>query len=192
MPDKKPAPKSSVPKGTHYGVAAFAVGLGVYIWWATGDPTNPPKPPKPDLHEGAEIDAPITLVTADKQDLACASDKEFEGYHCAFKTPEDTWPDLDTRDPEQRKKMLVPYMTVDDVMFLIPGLFEQPSVDERYRDELPRARSRDKLERFTAQCKLKVRKQWEGVMVRWSPKAEWQGPQKVWIGEVSNCQVSEP
>ena len=192
MPQKKPERSSAIPKGTHYGVAAFAIGLGVYIWWATGDPSSPPEIPKPTLYKDAVIDAPVTLVTADKFDLACASEKEFEGYHCAFTKPDEPWPDLDATNAEQRKKLLVPYMTVDDVLFLIPGLFEDPAIDERYRDELPKKRSRDRLERFTAQCKLKLRTELDGVMVRWNPKGEWQGPKKVWIGEASNCQVSEP
>lgn len=192
MSQKKPERSSTVPKGTHYGIAALALGLGVYIWWATGDPSTPPVQPKPTLIQGAVIDAPITLVTADKTDLACAWEQELDGYHCAFKKPDEAWPDLDTTNAEQRKKMLVPYMTVDDVMFLIPGMFEDPAVDERYRDELPKRRPRDKLERFTAQCKLKLLKEVEDVRVRWNPTAEWQGPSKVWIGEVGSCQVSEP
>ncbi len=178
-------------KGTHYGVVALALGFGLYTWWVTGDPTNPPEIPKPVLHKDAVIDAPITLVTADKFDLSCASEHEVNGYHCAFKKPDEPWPDLDAKDPEQRKKMLVPYMTVDNVMFLIPGMFEDPAVDERYRDELPTHKPRERLERFTAQCKLKLIKDID-VQVRWGPKKSWENNGKAWVGEVSNCQVSEP
>jgi hypothetical protein len=196
MPQKKPegssAGSSIGSKGTHYGVAAIAIGLSAYIWWVTGDPSTPPEHPKPSLFQDAVIDVPLTLVTADKTDLACASEQEFEGYHCAFKKTTEAWPDLDATNAEHRKKMLVPYMTVDNVMFLIPGMFEDPAIDERYRDEVPRKLPRDRLERFTAQCKLTLRKEVEGVMVRWNPTGDWQGPNKVWIGEVSNCQVSEP
>lgn len=192
MSQKQPERFSFGANGTHYGVAALALGLGVYIWWVTGDPMNPPQPPKPDLHKDAVIDAPITLVTADKTDLTCASTEEYEGYHCAYKTPEEAWPGLDSTNAEHRKKMLVPYMTVDNVMFLIPGLFEDPGVDERYRDELPKKRPRDKLERFTAQCQLKLLTQFKGVKMRWAPDKPWEGPNDVWVGEVSNCQVSEP
>ena len=181
-----------VGKATHYGVAAIALGLGIYIWWATGDPATPPESPKPSMYVGAVLDVPITLVTADKSDLACAVDADFDGYRCQYQTKEKAWEGLDPKNPEHRKKMLVPYMTVDDVMFLIPGMFEDPAVDERYRDELPKARSRERLERFTAQCKLKLIREVENVVVRWKPEGEWQGPHKVWIGEASSCQVSEP
>ncbi|MCU0692023.1 MAG: hypothetical protein MUF54_11525 [Polyangiaceae bacterium] len=179
-------------KTTHYGVAAIALGLSVYIWWATGDPATPPERPKPEMFEGAGIDGPITLVTADKHDLSCSMPQEVAGYRCAFKEPDEPWPGVDTKDPEARKKLLAPYMTVDDVMFLIPGMFEEPAVDERYRDEIPKRLARDKLERFTAQCKLKLVKHVDAVQVQWQPKTAWQGPHKVWIAEATSCQVSEP
>jgi hypothetical protein len=192
MSQKKPDGQPLGGKATHYGVAVIAVGLSVYTWWVTGDPTTPPEQPKPTLHQDAVIDAPITLVTADKTDLACASESEIDGFRCAFKKPNEPWPDVDPTNAEHRKKMLVPYMTVDNVMFLIPGMFEDPAVDERFRDEVPRRLPRDKLERFTAQCKLTLRKEMDAVMVRWNPTGDWQGPHKIWIGETSNCQVSEP
>lgn len=183
---------SSIPKSTHIGVGVIAIALCSYIWWVTGDPAVLPKKNQPELSQGTVIDAPITLVSADKRDLACASDLEFEGYHCAFKTSQEPWPDWDLSNAEIRKKTLSPYMTVDNIMFLIPGLFEDPAINERYQDDAPHSQSRDNLDRFTAQCKLKAVHQLEGVMVRWLPTGKWQGPHKVWIGEASNCQVSDP
>jgi hypothetical protein len=91
-----------------------------------------------------------------------------------------------------RKLLLAPYKTIDDILLFIPGLFEDPTVNERFQDELPQKKSRDKLQRFTAQCKLKLLKEVDGVRVRWSPKADWQGPHKAWIGVPESCQVSEP
>ena len=198
----------------HFGVAAITVGICVFIWWVTGDPSKPPERPKPAMFKGAEIDAPITLVSADKTDLACVFEREVDGFHCAFKKKDEPWvsadatkaegdtdpekadgseePDTDAAKAEPRKKMLAPYMTVDSTLFLIPGLFEDPAVDERYRDDLPRRLPRAKQERFTAQCKLTLRSEVEGVLVRWSSSGAWQGPHKVWIGEASECRVSEP
>ena len=60
------------------------------------------------------------------------------------------------------------------------------------RDEPPHKGGREKLQRFTAQCKIKLIKEVDGVMVRWNPKWQWQGPQKVWIAVPSNCQTNEP
>ncbi len=194
------ADRPNVPtKVVHFGFLGTAVFLGGYMWWATGDVVPAPTPPKPSLYAGAEIDAPITLVTADKHDLNCAKDEAADGYHCAFKAPDVPWPDFDERDPEARKKLLAPYKTVDDTLFLIPGMFEDPAVDERYRDEPSTSKPRDKLERFTAQCKLKLLREVDLVQVKWFRDADkakdrtlWQGPQKAWIGVPINCQVSEP
>jgi len=179
-------------KAVHYGFLGVSVLLGGYIWWATGDLNPPPVRPAPSMYAGAEIDAPITLVTADKHDLTCAWADAADGYHCAFATPEKTWPDFDDKDATARKQLLAPYKTIDDILFLIPGMFEDPAVDERYRDEPPGRKPRDKLERFTAQCKLKLLREVEGVRVKWFQNGEWQGPHKVWIGVPVSCQVSEP
>lgn len=207
--DKVKAVQNTLRTGsTHYGVAAIIVGVCGFIWWVTGETSKPTERPKPTLSVGAVIDVPITLVAADKSDLACAASKEFGGFRCEYQSTSSKsepqaeqsttgiggtrWPDVDPSNAEHRKTMLAPYMTVDNTMFLIPGLFEDSAVDERYRDEGPRRVPRDKQDRFTAQCDLTLREEVEGVMVRWTPTAKWQGPHKVWIGETSNCRVSEP
>jgi hypothetical protein len=180
-------------KASHYGFIALAVGLAVYIYWLRMDPNPPPTRPVPTLIEGAVIDAPVTLVSADKHDLACAWESQLEGHHCEYATADKTWAEAHPEsNPKDRTHLLAPYKTIDDVMFLIPGLFEDKAVEERYRDEPPQRAGRDKLNRFTAQCKLKLHKEVEGVQVRWNPKGPWQGPHKVWVGTVSNCQTSEP
>jgi len=170
-------------------VGALVVG---FIFWVTGDPIKPPVQRKPTLEGGKVLDAPITLLAADKFDLACASDLEWEGYRCEFKKDGESWPGVEVQAEADRKKMLAPYMTVDNTLFLIPGLFEDTAVDERYRYEAPRRASRDKQERFTAQCKLTLRHVVEAVKIRWSPNDKWQQKENVWIGEVSQCQVGEP
>ena len=194
MSPKTPENTKAKDTATHVGVAAIAIGICGFIWWVTGDPSKPPVRQKPSLAQDAVIDAPITLVPADKSDLACSLSQETDGYRCAFngRADTDTWPDLDPTNAEHRKKMLAPYKTLDDTLFLIPGLFEEPAVAERYADEGPRRLPRDKQDRFTAQCKLKLVKEVQGALVRWAPTGAWQGPHKVWIGEVSECRVSEP
>lgn len=177
-----------------YALLGLAVATGVYIWWATGNPRNPPPHPTPVMVEGAVIDAPITLVTADKFDLACASETKINDLHCEFETPEKPFSTKSVQEmsPAERKLLLAPYKTIDDILVFIPGLFEDPTVNERFQDELPQRRQRDKLQRFTAQCKLKLVKEVDGFRMRWAPKADWQPPQKAWIGIPESCQVSEP
>ncbi len=193
MAEQQVQEASSGSKVVHYGFLGIMVALGGYIWWATGDLNPPPQRPQPSMFPGAEIDAPITLVTADKHDLMCAWKESADGYHCAYQEPDKPWPDFDDKDPSARRVLLAPYKTIDDILFLIPGMFENPAVDERYRDEPPTNRPREKLERFTAQCKLRLLREVEGVRVKWFQKGgEWQGPHKVWIGVPQDCQVSEP
>ena len=180
-------------RASQIGFLALALGLSGYIYWVRSDPNPPPTHPMPELVKGAEIDAPITLVAADRTDLGCVLASEEEGFHCEYASSDKTWADAHPGpDANDRRKMLVPYKTIDDLLFFIPGLFEDPAVDERYKDEPSAKAPRDKQSRFTAQCKLKLLKEIDNVMVRWAPRATWQGPQKGWIGTVSSCQVSEP
>ncbi|MBI5536677.1 MAG: hypothetical protein HY898_28415 [Deltaproteobacteria bacterium] len=185
------APATS--KTSQYGFIAFALGLGLFIWWVRSDPNPPPTRPAPEMVKGAVIDAPITLVTSDRNDLACVlPNKDVEGgYHCEFVGVDKPWAESASENVD-RKKLLAPYKTIDDALILIPGLFEEPAVAERYQDEIPNPKNKDKLARFTAQCKVKLTTEVENVMVRWNPKGQWQGPHKVFIGIASNCQVSEP
>lgn len=184
---------ASPPKTSQYGYIAFALLLAGFSWWIRSDPNPPPTHPKPVMVTGAEIDAPITLVTADRNDLACVHEKEVMGFHCEYQTQEKTWASThEGPEANDRKKLLAPYKTIDDITLLIPGLFEDPAIDERYRDEPPGKLSKEKLNRFTAQCKVKLLGEVEPVSVRWWPKQPWQGPQKIWLATASNCQVSEP
>ena len=189
------APSSTTSKTSQYGFIAFALALGGFIWWVRSDPNPPPVRPTPEMVRGAVIDAPITLVTSDRNDLACVlADGPVEGgYHCEYVTADKTWAEAHGgAETTDHKKLLSPYKTIDDILILIPGLFDEPAVLERYQDEIPTKTNKEKLQRFTAQCKLKLTVEVENVMVRWNPKGQWQGPHKVWIGEASNCQVSEP
>ena len=193
MSEKAKEEQSTSPPGyIHMGVLGTALILASVTWWVTRNPTHPPKIHKPALYAGKIIDAPITLVTADKWDLACMAKDDMKGMHCEFQEDKKPWPGANVRDPAQRKKLLAPYMTVDNTMFLIPGLFEESAIADRYRDELPFGKSRQGLERFTAQCKLKVIKKLSNVRVRWRKTGDWQGPQSVWVGTVSACQINDP
>ena len=192
MPLNRPRDNRRVPLSVHLGVVAIAVGLCCFIWWVTGDLKSSPVKPMPKMVEGAVIDVPITLVAADKSDLACAFDGDVDGLRCAFQGRDVAWADIDTKNAEVRKRLLAPYMTVDKTMLLIPGLFENPEVDGRVRDEAPRRLARNKQRRFTAQCKVVLRRAVGGVLVRWVPNKAWEGPHKVWVGEAGDCVVVEP
>ena len=127
--DKAPLGAS---KNAQYAYIALSAGLCFYIWWVRSDPNPAPATPRPTMFEGATLDAPVTLVSADKHDLSCAFENEVEGYHCEFAKTDKPWTEAHPDDSKDRKKLLAPYKTVDDTLFLIAGLFEEPAVDERY------------------------------------------------------------
>jgi hypothetical protein len=130
------------------------------------------------------IDAPITLVTSDNDDLACALDKVVGHYKCEFRAPGQPWPEA----PAPKDK-LAPYFTTDRQMFLIPGLFEQPALAARYRSESPAGKPRDQLHRFVARCKLHLVEKVESVQTRWMKGAPFGGADGAWIAEPEDCKV---
>jgi hypothetical protein len=130
---------------------------------------------------GSVVNADITLVTSDKNDVDCMGPKGLAAYHCGF---------TDAKTPFQveEKLKLRPYFTVDRRLFLVPGLFQQPAIDQRAQSEPPN-KPRDQLKRFTARCRLKVLGEIDNVRYRWLQNAEWSTPAKVQVAEPSDCKI---
>ena len=137
MPDESPSPSPSPENAQSVSrrpvwivfAAVAAVVLAVWAWRG----------------HRAGIAASITLVTTDRDDLACASDQRFGRYRCEFRSPGVPWP-----DPPAPADRLVGYYTVEQQLYVIPGLFEQPALAERYasrRVAQARARSAPALRR---------------------------------------------
>lgn len=132
---------------------------------------------------GATVMARITLVTSDRDDLACASPRVVNGYRCAFE--KDTGVQ---RAPAA--KWLAPYMTESHQMFLLPELFNQTSLKVRYEKEPPTTTPRSALRRFTAVCKLRLIEKVSGVQVRWVKSDPMSPPDNTaWVAEPLACKV---
>lgn len=145
------------------------------------------------LEVGKTIDVAITLVTSDVFDLACASNDEMAGAKCLYDANGSARPALADGDaPGRSERVLAPYMTTDDVLFLIPGMFAQPAVAKRHAEEPPTV-GREALRRFTAACQLTLQGQIKDVAVRWSRQAAF-GPRPggAWVGRVSSCKIETP
>jgi hypothetical protein len=145
------------------------------------------------LGAGRTVDVAITLVTADTRDLACASDEAVGGARCLYDAkgnPRDGLPVGD--DAGRSAEVLAPYMTTDNVLFLVPGLFAEPAIAKRFAEEPPTV-GRDRLKRFTARCSMKIEGRARDVAVRWEPTAAF-GPQPdgAWVGRVSGCSIDVP
>lgn len=128
-----------------------------------------------------EVAADITLLTSDRADVDCSAAKGVEPYHCGFTDENLAW-----KGDEQNK--LKPFYTTDRHLYLIPGLFMQTALQERYKAEPPE-KPRDQLKRFTAKCTLKIVGKVGGVRVRWLTTGAWSNPDEVEVATPSNCKV---
>ncbi len=135
---------------------------------------------------GTIVDAPITLVTSDRNDLGCAARAAFGRYRCGYQAADRPWP-----DPPAPADLLAPYYTGDRRLFLIPGLFEQPAVAARYRREIPTGRSRASLRRFVADCKVRLLTRAEGFEVRWVRGDGWHPSGPGWVAAPVRCSVQD-
>ena len=131
---------------------------------------------------GKSIPVSITLVTADERDLACAGDDEVAGARCAFVKDGSPWSEAAT------KPVLAPYMTVDNVLFLVPDLWSEPALARRLASDPPSV-NRELLRRFTAKCDMKVVGKAKGFYVRWEPAADWGHRDEAWVGTISGCSI---
>lgn len=135
---------------------------------------------------GDVVDAPISLVTSDRNQLSCASRKVFGTYRCAIRAPGHAWP-----KPPAVAEQLAPYNTTDGQFFLVPGLFEQSALAARYAQEPPEHVAIKRLHRFVARCKLRLVHELRSVQVRWSRTGRWSDGPQGWVAEPVTCQVAD-
>ena len=134
-------------------------------------------------HRGG-IPASITLVTTDRDDLACASEQRFGRYRCEFRAPGVAWP-----DPPAPADRLVGYYTVEQKLYVIPGLFEQPALSQRYSSDESRKIPRDQRQRFAAGCQLKVIDRMSNFHTRWLKNGEWGHQDEAPVATASDCHI---
>lgn len=136
-----------------------------------GGGASPPK-----WEEGKSYDIDITLVSTDKQDLACASGTEIKGLHCGFESQARRWSKGDANDD---KKMLRPYSTTNGIQFFAAGLWSEPALAP---DKLPATR-------FSVKCKLNVAGKMPRADVRWHEGEGWNNVSDWFTGSVADCKL---
>jgi len=164
------------------------LGANILVLVRPGSPPKRKTPPRPSYSIGQELQVAITLVTPDAVGISCASQEEVDGRHCAFESREAKWSKPLSKELPPNERILVPYKTTDDVMFLVPGLFEQPALVERLKVDPPVLGIEH--ERFNAHCKMKIVGKMGKLDVRWSPNGKWWPATNVFVGTVSDCTLS--
>jgi hypothetical protein len=171
-PDAPVSPGTSAPaprRQRWLGVAVVLV-VALALWWSLGGRGG--------------IDASISLVTSDHDDLACASEQTFGRYRCEFRAPGVPWP-----NPPAPADRLAGYFTVEQKLYVIPGLFAQEVLASRYAAEEPRKVPRDQRPRFSAACKLKVTDQMRNFQTRWMKNGDWGHQDEAPVAIASNCRI---
>jgi hypothetical protein len=156
----------------------IVVGLGAGFAILGREP--PAEQARPKWKTGEVADIEVTLVPSDRQDLACASDVEIAGRHCAFEAPNKPW--SKGGDLNDDKKLLKPYTTAppDHIQFAAAGLWSEPALA---KEKLPATR-------FSVKCKYKVEGTLKSLSVRWEQTGNWY-PQNEWYtGTLSDCKLS--
>jgi hypothetical protein len=163
------------PRGLEWVIVGVAVFAAWKLWDWRGNVTAPGKP----------VDAPITLVTSDREDLACAYGGSVGHYRCELEAAGKPWP-----TPPPARDRLAPYFTTGRQMYLIPGLFEQPALAARYASERPGGVPREKLRRFVAHCQLRLVERIEHFQTRWLAGGNFNDSDSAWVAEPVSCQVT--
>ena len=157
------------------------IGLGVGAVVIIGAALAMQRTPQSPATPGSKVAADITLITSDRADVDCSAATGIEAYRCGFSDENMPW-----HGEEQNK--LKPFYTTDRHLYLIPGLFLAPALQERFKAEPP-DKPRDLLKRFTAKCNLKVAGKVGGVRVRWLASGTWSNPEEVEVATVVDCKV---
>ncbi len=141
-----------------------------------------------DYQVGQDIEVSITLVTTDSKTLSCASQEVVANRHCEFDGKKQRW----TYPPDQRpgpQEVLAPYKTTDDQLFLIPGLFTEPTLKRRLEVDPPTTNGEHA--RFVANCKLHIEGKVSRMFTRWHTNGDWGEANNGWVGTVSGCTLSD-
>lgn len=156
------------------------VGLGlvcaVPLWLWRGGPTG----------VGSTIEARLTLISSDKDDLACGAEAEYGGFRCAF------LPNGEAAAPAPSpERTLAPYMNHQRRLFLIPDLFAAEPLRLRYEADSTQKIPRSRRKRFDAVCQLRLLAQADGVAVRWLKSRKVEGSQSAWVAIVQTCKIQD-
>jgi hypothetical protein len=198
---ERPAPRRSVtPEGPpvvsgRFFIAALIVGAMLLIPFSPLAGVIEKKGPGPTdtstWKVGGTGDVRITLITADYNLLACASEQSIQGKHCAHKTETEPWP----RDPSEplddnKKNIIQPYRTwPDNKLIFAAGLWADPALALRLHREPPEGVPAKKLARFVIECRSKFIGRLDDPKLRWAPGQAWIREGGALVAEPQSCSI---
>lgn len=171
-----PRPPPSAGLGKSVAIFVAVVGGISVLMLALGNERGTQGPAAPKWTDGQVVDVDITLVSTDRQDLACATGTELKGLHCQFESQTKRWSKPDANDD---KKMLKPYSTTNGINFLAAGVWSDPALSG---ENLPKTR-------FAVKCKLTVAGKMPRADVRWHEGEGWNNVSDWYTGSVSDCKM---
>jgi hypothetical protein len=154
-------------------LAVVSASFGAYWWYARhAGPSG--------WTIGDEVEVEITLVAADRRNLACAAPNEVAGKRCAFETvPEEKRSD---RGDHDEAVLLRPYTTTDRRSLLAAGLWNESAL----AGSLPK-------ERFSVRCTFSIEGAVPNPSVRWSANGTFIPSEEEWhAGRVEGCALVAP
>lgn len=176
-PAKAPAPPPSAGLGKSVSLFVGVVGGISLLMLLLGGERGVAGPAAPQWKEGDTVEVDVTLVSTDRQELACASGTELKGLHCGFESQGKRW---SKGDPNDDKKTLRPYSTTNGINFLGAGLWTDAGLTE---GKLPTTR-------FAVKCKLNVAGKMPRADVRWREGESFNSVTDWFTGSVSDCKLS--
>jgi hypothetical protein len=161
-----------------YTVLGFlCIGLSLWLVFSWTGYKNRYSQQVEGWHLGATKMIEVTLIREDKKNLACASDRSFDGIHCGFRSDHQPW----GPGPEQDINTLQPFNTVKNELFLASGLWLAPALPR----ELPESR-------FTVVCNYHVKGVLKSVSLRWSPTGNFSPvDQSLAVGALTDCVIPQ-
>lgn len=135
------------------------------------------------LRAGMRTRDTITLITADRYDLSCASPDAVAGHRCAYLEP-----GKPVLPPAPFDEVLVPYVTTRGQLVYAPGLWRDPAVAARLAQEPPQGIERERLRRFDAHCTLEALGELT-AQPRFGNTNPYGPPQRAWVVRPSDCTV---
>jgi hypothetical protein len=164
-------------------------GVNAFLEQLTA-PRSKPQAAKP-WTIGGEALVPITLITPDAIQLACADDEAPAGLHCKYQSNRKPWPKDDGElQNDNDVRLIQPYSEAGtNQLIFIAGLWNEWELAMRLHREPPETK---KPLRFVAYCRLKFVGQLTDAAVRWNTSSAWGKPQSAMVAQPVTCTLTPP